>query len=178
MNGGIAFAYAPVVLDEKVGPCGALRLHFSTNNSIVEGADGAQFHVSLLGPDAYVSPDWYETPGMVPTWNYITVEGQGIARKLSSDALRQLLADLSAEQETRLLPKKAWTIEKVPEQKMKLLLGAIVGFEIRLDRLAGKFKLSQNIKPEDFEGTLRGLDARGDAASVAVAAAMRKAIAP
>jgi transcriptional regulator len=166
------------VLDEATRPYGALRLHFSTNNSIVEGADGAQFHVSFLGPDAYISPDWYETAGMVPTWNYIAVEGRGIARKLNPGELRQLLADLSAQEEKRLAPKDPWTIDKVPEQKMKMLMSAIVGFEVRLESLVGKFKLSQNIKDEDFVGALRGLDARGDAASIAVAAAMRKASAP
>lgn len=178
MSGRVALGYAPVVLDEHVGPYGALRLHFSANNSIVEDVDGAQFHVSFLGPDAYVSPDWYETPGMVPTWNYVAVEGQGIARRLNPDELRQLLVDVSAVQESRLLPKTPWTIDKVPEQKMQMLMGAIVGIEVRLQKLAGKFKLSQNIKASDFEGAIVGLEARGDASSLAVARSMRKTTAP
>jgi transcriptional regulator len=174
----VEFAYAPIVLDPEEGPYGSIRFHLASNNPIVEGADGAQFHVSFLGPDAYISPDWYETAGVVPTWNYIGVEGQGIARKLDSDALRQLLIDVSATQEAKLLPKKPWTIDKVPEQKMNMLMNAIAGFEVRLESLDGKFKLSQNLKPADFEGAVRGLEKRGDALSVAVAAAMRKTIAP
>ena len=177
-SGAVTLAYAPVILDPHAGPKGTLRCHFSANNSIVEAAEGTQFHVSFLGPDAYISPDWYETPGMVPTWNYIAVEGRGTARKLDNTELRQLLIDLSADQEQRLLPKKPWTIDKVPEPKMGALMGAIVGFELRLDELAGKFKLSQNIKPADFDGAARGLEARGDAMSAAVARAMRKTTEP
>jgi transcriptional regulator len=174
----VEFAYAPIVLDAAAGPNGTIRFHLASNNPIVDGADGAQFRISFLGPDAYISPDWYETAGIVPTWNYIAVEGQGVARKLNSDALRQLLADVSASQEAKLFPKKPWTIDKVPEQKMSMLMNAIVGFEIRLESLAGKFKLSQNLKPADFDGAVRGLEARADAVSRAVAAAMRRAIAP
>jgi transcriptional regulator len=178
VSGAVILAYAPVVLDAHAGKFGTLRFHFSTNNSIVEDVDGTQLYFSLFGPDAYVSPDWYDTPSMVPTWNYVAVEGRGVARKLSLGELRQLLIDLSAEQERKLLPKKPWSIEKVPEQKMEMLTGAIVGFELRLDSLAGKFKLSQNLKRQDFDGALRGLEARGDAASKSIAGAMRKTIAP
>jgi transcriptional regulator len=177
-HGAVTFAYAPTVLDDRVGTHGALRVHFSTNNSIVEEADGAQFDVSFVGPDAYISPDWYVTPGIVPTWNYIAVEGRGTARKLDAMEMRQLLIDLSANQEQRLLPKKPWTIDKVPEAKLNALLGVIVGFEIRFEQLEGKFKLSQNVKKADFDGAARGLETRGDAASAAVARAMRKTTAP
>lgn len=177
-DGDVALAYAPVLLDAGTGPFGSLRCHFAASNPIVANIDGAQLRVSLVGPDAYISPDWYETPGIVPTWNYLAVEGSGPARKLDTAELRQLLVDISADQERRLSPKQPWTIDKVPAAKMNALMGAIVGIEIRLERLEGKFKLSQNIKPEDFAGALRGLEARGDAASLAVAAAMRKAIAP
>jgi transcriptional regulator len=85
----------------------------------------------------------------------------------------QLLVDLSAAEEGHLRPKKPWTIDKVPEPKMTTLLNAIVGFEVALGTLEGKFKLSQNLKPEDFRGAAEGLEARGDAQSVAVAHAMR-----
>ena len=66
----------------------------------------------------------------------------------------------------------------MPEQRLNALTHAIVGFEVRLESLSGKFKLSQDKKREDFEGALRGLEARSDAASAAVAGAMRKITPP
>ena len=69
--------------------------------------------LSCLGPDAYISPDWYGTPDQVPTWNYLAVEAEGPLRRLDEDELTQLLDDLSAEHEARLAPKPAWTRAKM-----------------------------------------------------------------
>jgi transcriptional regulator len=169
--GAVAFAYVPVVVDAD----GTVRFHLARGNPLAQLADGAVMRLSFLGADAYVSPDWYASEGMVPTWNYSAVEGQGAVRRLNEAELRSLLVDLSAAEEAKLLPKQPWTVDKVPAAKMAMLLNAIAGFSVRCETLEGKFKLSQNVKPEDFAGALRGLEARGDAASRAVAAAMRKA---
>jgi transcriptional regulator len=169
VEGTVQLAYAPVV----VGDDGTARLHLARGNPLATLADGARLRLSFLGPHAYVSPDWYRTPGMVPTWNYSAVEGEGAVRRLDDAELRTLLADLSAAEEAHLSPKTPWTVDKVPAAKMATLLAAITGFSLRLETLEGKFKLSQNIKPEDAEGAMQGLAARGDAASVAVAGAMR-----
>jgi transcriptional regulator len=85
-----------------------------------------------------------------------------------------LLVDLSAAEENKLAPKKPWTIDKVPEEKMGVLLNAIVGFSLRFEALEGKFKLSQNVTPEDAEGVMRGLVQRGDADGREIANAMRR----
>jgi len=85
-----------------------------------------------------------------------------------------LVVDLSAQEEAKLLPKQPWLIDKVPPERAEALLNGIVGFSLSFERLEGKFKLSQDKKPEDFAGVIAGLEARGDAASMAVAAAMRK----
>ena len=169
LDGAVQLAYAPVVLDGDV-----VRFHLAAANPVAQAGDGARMTLSFLGAHAYVSPDWYATAGMVPTWNYSAVEGTGIARRLGGDALRTLLADLSAAEEGHLAPKKAWTMDKVPETKMAMLLNAITGFSVRFETLQGKFKLSQNLKPEDAAGAIDGLAARGDAQSVGVAAAMRR----
>jgi transcriptional regulator len=175
IDGTIAFAYAPVVLDADNGPHGSVRFHLAGINPVAAVPDGTPFTLSFLGPDAYVSPDWYETHGRVPTWNYLAVEGRGVVERMSGDHLRQLLVDLSAEEENRLLPKRPWTIDKVPEDKMGALMNAIAGFTVRFETLEGKFKLSQNVTQEDAEGVMRGLIQRGDPAGRAVAKAMRKA---
>lgn len=170
-EGRVHFAYAPVVLTDE--GTGTIRFHLAKANAMAALADGARLSVSVIGPDAYISPDWYETPGLVPTWNYIAVEGIGIARKLSREETLSLLDDLSAQEEEKLRPKTPWTMAKVPEQRRAALLNAIVGFSLVFETLQGKFKLSQDKKPEDFARVIAALEARGDAASLAVAAAMR-----
>jgi transcriptional regulator len=172
---GVQLAYAPVILSADGG---SARFHLTANNPVGQAADGARVTLSFLGAHAYISPDWYETAGMVPTWNYEAVEGRGMVRKLDPDALRALLDALSQAEEVRLAPKPVWTADKVPAEKMARLLAAITGFEIVFESLQGKFKLSQNLAPQDFGGALRGLDMRGDPASSGVAAAMRKAQKP
>lgn len=174
VDGAIAFAYAPVVLDADAGSHGTVRFHLAGNNPLANIADRTALQISFLGPDAYVSPDWYETKGRVPTWNYLAVEGRGAAKRLNSDGLRQLLVDLSAVEESKLLPKKPWTIDKVPEEKMGPLMNAIMGFSVQFETLEGKFKLSQNVPREDAEGVMRGLVQRDDPQSRAVAREMRK----
>jgi len=169
VGGAVQLAYAPVV----IGDDGAARFHLARANPLAQSGDGARVRLSFLGPHAYVSPDWYASAGMVPTWNYCAVEGEGALKRLDEQDLRRLLVDLSRAEEEKLLPKKPWTIDKVPPEKMMKLLGAIAGFSLRFEKLEGKFKLSQNTGPEDRGGVVRGLEARGDAASTAVARAMR-----
>lgn len=173
MDGRIEFAYAPVILDAQGGSLGTLRFHLARTN-IVARADGKQMFFSFKGPDAYVSPDWYETKMLVPTWNYIAIEAKGIARRLHGDDLRQLLADLSEVQESQLRPKAPWTMEKVPQERLSALSTAIVGLEVPLETLEGKFKLSQDKKPDDVKGVIAGLEGRGTPGAQAVAAAMRE----
>jgi transcriptional regulator len=172
IDGAPQFAYAPVAVDAE-GPRGRVRYHLARSNPLAK-FDAAKVRLSFLGPDAYVSPDWYKTEGLVPTWNYVAVEGSGVAEQLDRAALRQLLVDLSGDQEERLLPKKPWTIDKVPEAKMEALLNAIVGFSVSFETLEGKFKLSQDKKPEDFDGVVEALASSRDASGLAVAAAMSR----
>jgi transcriptional regulator len=172
--GRMEFAYAPVVLDAEPAPLGRLRFHLARANPLAEIAEGAGIKFSILGPHAYVSPDWYATPGLVPTWNYIAVEGMGRVRRLSESGLRRSLSDLAAQEENALAPKQPWRIARVPPEQLDAMLDAIVGFELPLDSLEGKAKLSQNRARQDAEGAIAGLERRGDAASNAVAVEMRK----
>lgn len=174
-DGALRIAYAPVVVDSDKGSLGTVRFHLAANNPLSEMPDGAALTFSMIAADAYVSPDWYDTQGRVPTWNYIAIEGRGTVGRLTGDDLRQLLVDLSAAEEARLLPKAPWTIDKVPAEKMDALMNAIAGFSLRFDMLEGKFKLSQNVTPEDIEGVIRGMEQRGDAMSLKIANAMRSA---
>lgn len=174
LRGEVHFAYAPIVTDAGPPPFGTVRFHLARANPLTE-IDGEMVHLSFLAADAYVSPDWYETKGFVPTWNYVAVEARGRVRVLDEGALRQLLIDLSAAAEEPLLPKPPWRIDKVPEERLAVLANGICGFSAVLERLEGKFKLSQDKKPADVAGVIAALEARGDRQSLAVAQAMKAA---
>jgi transcriptional regulator len=167
------FAFTPVVLNRN-GKRGGIRFHLALRNPMSDTIDGTKLAFSFMGPHAYISPDWYRSLVTVPTWNYMAVEGKGAVRRLSREELRSLVIDLSAQEEAHLRPKAPWLIDKVPAARSEALLGAIVGFEVVFEELAGKFKLSQDKKAEDLAGVIEGLEARGNAASVAVAKEMRK----
>jgi len=173
-NGAVQLAYAPVVLDETMGPLGGIRFHLALRNPATSIEDGTRVRVSFLAADAYVSSDWYETIVTVPTWNYIAVEGEGAVRKLDPYGLQALVIALSAQEEAKLAPKAPWTVDKLPEGRFAALLNAIVGFALPFERLEGKFKLSQDKNPDDRRGVIAGLEARDDPASLAVVRAMRK----
>jgi transcriptional regulator len=130
--------------------------------------------LSLVAADAYVSPDWYRTTVTVPTWNYIAVEGAGRLRRLDDSGLRRLLVDLSSTHEEKLRPKIPWTLDKISEERVAALLNGIRGFTVALETLEGKFKLSQDKTSGNVAGVIAGLEARGDAASLAVAEAMKE----
>jgi len=173
VQGRLHFAYAPMAVDAEPGPRGAVRFHLAFGNPIAQ-LDDADVRLSFLGQDAYVSPDWYETKSSVPTWNYIAVEGAGRLRRLDHVGLRRLLVDLSSTQEEKLRPKIPWTFDQIGEERAAALLNGIRGFTIALETLEGKFKLSQDKTPGNVAGVIAGLEARGDAASRAVAEAMKK----
>ncbi|MBV9332091.1 MAG: FMN-binding negative transcriptional regulator, partial [Alphaproteobacteria bacterium] len=160
--------------DEDAGPLGGVRFHLARNNPLASSTDAALFF-SFRGPDAYISPDWYASKVMVPTWNYVAIEAHGIAKRMDKPALRDLLVDLSAQEEARLLPKPPWTISKVPEDLLDKLFGAIVGVSVRFESILGKFKLSKDKSEADYQGIAAGLAARGDASALSVASWMKKA---
>ncbi|HLY04923.1 MAG TPA: FMN-binding negative transcriptional regulator [Rhizomicrobium sp.] len=174
LQGEVHFAYAPVVADPGPPPFGTLRFHLARANPLAD-IDGDLVHFSFLAGDAYVSPDWYETKGFVPTWNYIAIEARGRARAMDEPALRQLLIDLSAAAEESLVPKPPWRIEKMAQDRLAALMNGIRGFSVALDRLEGKFKLSQDKKAADAAGVIAALEARGDSESLAIARAMKTA---
>ncbi len=169
----VQFAYAPIVVDRAAGPLGTLRFHLARANPFAGIADDTRLHFSFRGADAYISPDWYRSPAMVPTWNYIAVEASGLVKTLTQAGLRTLLDDLSTQEETRLAPKRPWTMDKVPEERQRSLMSAIVGFSVTLDSLKGKFKLGQEKSVADFDGAVAGLEGRGDSASLTIAREMK-----
>lgn len=141
---GLRIAHAPVVV-RRDGEGVALDFHLSRNNVLAQiFARGAPALAVSQGPDAYVSPDWYERPDQVPTWNYLTVEAEGEVAPLGEADLIQILDDLSAQAEARLAPKPPWTRHKMSPGRFEAMLAGIQGFRLRPHRLEGTYKLSQN----------------------------------
>ncbi|HVH80088.1 MAG TPA: FMN-binding negative transcriptional regulator, partial [Stellaceae bacterium] len=128
--------------------------------------------VVFSGPHAYISPSWYGAGPAVPTWNYASVHAYGAARAISDKAwLRDLLLRLSERHETR--EAAPWRMQDQPDTFLDGMLNGIVGFEIAVSRLEGKFKLSQNRPAGDRPRIIAALEARGDAEANGVAQLMR-----
>jgi transcriptional regulator len=174
IDGEIHFAYVPLIMDSEPAPLGAVRFHVARANPLARLEDGALVKFSVLGPHAYISPDWYEADGQVPTWNYVAVEGRGRAKRVGAVETRAHLEALAAQEEAALAPKPAWRIARVPEERLVKMLPQIVGFHLVLDSLEGKVKLSQNKSAADRTRVIAALETRGDAESAGVAQAMRK----
>ena len=155
---GPAVVHAPVVAGPE-----RLLFHVSRSNPAAAKLEGARAIASVMGPDFYVSPDWYGTDDQVPTWNYLAVEAEGPLRRLDEGELAALLDRLSAEHEERLAPKKPWTRDKMSPGRFEAMLKAIVGYEMRIEALRGTRKLGQNKKVEEREGVADALAALGRA---------------
>jgi transcriptional regulator len=125
------------------------------------------------GPHAYISPRWYESGPAVPTWNYADVHAYGRARVIDDAAwLRGFLDRLSTRHEAG--SEQPWRIEDQPAAYMNGMLRGIVGIELAVNRLEGKFKLSQNRPAADRPRIVAALDAHSDAEAKAIAALMRE----
>ena len=136
-------SHLPLILDNSVGSQGTLIGHMARNNPQWQDfASGAEILVMFHGPHAYVSPAWYEAKNMVvPTWNYMAVHAYGIARIQSEEILERTLHRLVGVHEKAF--QQPWVLE-ITQPMRERMLSAIVGFEITLTSVEGKFKLSQN----------------------------------
>lgn len=136
----------------------AIDFHVSRGNALAAFLEvGFRGLAVSLGPDAYISPDWYEGPDQVPTWNYLSVEAEGPVAALDETGLIALLDALSAQEEARLLPKRPWTRAKMAPGTFERMLRGIIGARLTVERLEGTFKLSQNKGQADRAGVIAAL---------------------
>lgn len=144
----IAFATVvvdgPMLVHVPVLVAGPDRIRFHVSRGNRAKLEGKRAIVSVLGPDAYISPDWYGQEDQVPTWNYLAVEAEGPLSPLDEAELTGLLDDLSAAHEARLAPKPAWTRAKMSPGRFEGMLKAIIGYELAIEDLRGTRKLGQN----------------------------------
>lgn len=152
-----------------------LELHVMRSNPIWQALDDDKPAIlAVMGPDGYISPDWYEVPDQVPTWNYVAVHLQGTLRRIQHQDLYGVLERLSAHFETRLAPKTPWHSSKMTEGVMDRMMRMIVPCRMTITDLHSTWKLSQN-KPDDVRLRAAAQVQTGTGSELAALAALMQA---
>ncbi|MEO9251227.1 MAG: FMN-binding negative transcriptional regulator [Gemmatimonadaceae bacterium] len=169
---GLFATHLPLVLDRSRGPHGTLQGHVArANPQHKQMLVLPEALVIFSGADAYITPMWYaakaEHGKVVPTWNYVAVHGYGtITFRDDHTFLRPHLEALTKRHEGKR--DEPWLLSDAPEEYIAQLERAIVGFELPISRLEGKWKMSQNRSSADIDGVVRGLAASPDVGDRAV----------
>jgi transcriptional regulator len=165
-------SHIPFVLDRARGPNGTLFAHVASNNPQSELFDVVQQMLAIFqGPHGYISPRWYNPGNAVPTWNYAVVHAYGTPRVIT-DA-----EEIHHQQEIMIAAfegTEGWTMDSQPESYIDGMLRGITAFEMPIERLEGKFKLSQNRSIEDQNSVIAALAASNFPWDHALAEMMRK----
>ena len=174
---GLVANSVPFVLDSEASRLGTLKVHVARANpqwrDLQERPDAL---VVFQGHDHYITPSWYdtkrETGKVVPTWNYTMVQAKGRAKVMDDAWLAQQIEELTRSLETRR--ERPWAVGDAPADFIAMQRRAIVGLEIEILDLRGKWKTSQNRNAADRAGVASGLDALGDEESRAMAGIVRE----
>jgi transcriptional regulator len=170
---GLEANHIPFELDADPEPWGTLRGHVAKANPVWRNfSPTIEPLIIFQGPQAYISPSWYPskkiTGEVVPTYNYLIVHGSGAMRIIHDrEWLRGLVTRLTDRFEAGRNAR--WQVTDAPTPFIDKQLAAIVGIEIALSKLTGKWKVSQNRPAEDRSGVVQGLSERGDGESSAIA---------
>jgi transcriptional regulator len=172
LDGELFATHVPMLLDADRGPFGTLLGHVARANPHARAFDGTTRALAMfLGPHAYVSPRWYVAGPNVPTWNYVAVHAAGVLSAVTDpNAVRALLERSASVYESDA--DRPWSLASVPGAFASGLQRGVVAFELAIDRLEGKRKLSQNKAPADRAGVVTALRAYGGADAMAIAEAM------
>lgn len=171
--GGLQANFIPFLIDTQGSDHGTLRAHLArANPQLRELGLVDECLVVFQGPQTYVSPSLYptkqETGKVVPTWNYITVHAWGRPRVMDDAAwVANQIDDLTRHKEAaRAAP---WNVADAPEPFLAAQLKGIVGLQIPIARIEGKWKVSQNRNAADQAGVAEGLRGNGEEADVMAA---------
>jgi transcriptional regulator len=169
---GVPFAsHLPFLLDRAAGPHGTLMGHMARANPQWRHVAGHTALAVFSGPHAYISPSWYETEHVVPTWNYTAVHAYGPVELVEDRDALLVIVERSVATFEAAMP-NPWALDATGAF-VDRLLGQIVGFRIPIERLEGKWKLSQNHPAERREKVVRALAAQGGEDARRVAEMMR-----
>lgn len=142
---------------------GAVQFHLSRGNALTRHLEGGTALIVVNGPDAYVSPRWYDNRDTVPTWDYVALELEGRVRRMADEGLEAFLHAAIAKHEARLAG-APWRAEESSEKVWAGLFRGITGFEMEVLAWRPTFKLSQNKPAATRERIADGLEAAGSAA--------------
>ncbi len=180
--GGLEANHIPLQIVASTNPLGTLRGHVARANPLLVGLrSDVEALVIFHGPDAYISPSWYaskvESGKVVPTWNYAVAHAYGYVRIVDDrDWLRTQIDSLTTQHEAQ--QREPWSVADAPSDYIEKMLGAIVGIEIVITRLLGKWKVSQNQPHGNQTGVIAGLRAAGTASAIEVADLVAEAAGP
>ena len=175
---GLDANHVPFEVDPDPAPFGTLLAHLPRANPVWREAAGADVLVLFQGAEIYISPSWYptkqETAKVVPTWNYAVVHAHGRLRAIEDrDWLRTFVTRLTDRHEGgRPDP---WKVTDAPADYVESMLRGIVGLEIPIARLVGKWKVSQNRPAHDQDGVVEGLSQHETPNASAMADLVRRA---
>jgi len=171
---GINANHIPLHFSEGPEPFGILRGHVARSNPIWRAPEPDTDVLAIFhGPDAYISPSWYATKQeagkVVPTWNYTVVHAYGSLRIINDASwIRTQLEALTAHNEAAF--SEPWAVSDAPAEFTEKLIEAIVGIEIVITRLTGKWKVSQNQPEKNQRSVIQGLNDSGQSEAFAMAA--------
>lgn len=153
-------------MDRSAGPFGTLFGHLARANPQAQKQSSVSNDALVIfaGPDAHITPEWYatkrETGRVVPTWNYVAVHVCGTLRLHDDPEFRrEHLERLTQRHEARRT--SAWHVSNAPTDDIAQQMKAIVGLTVEIERLEGKWKMSQNREDADITGVIDGLNATG-----------------
>lgn len=179
-NGDIEVNHIPFILHEDRGEFGTLVGHVARSNTVWKNfSEDKNSVIVFQGEQAYITPSWYPSKHqhgkVVPTWNYMVVHAEGIPKLIcEGDRLLEHLNELTNTHEAeQALP---WKVSDAPQEFINKLRQAIVGIEVPIRKLTGKWKLGQNRPAADQLGIISGLTSGGDAQSNALALELKKHI--
>lgn len=163
-SGGLIANLVPFILADA-GDRGTLQAHIARASDQVESLRAeAETLIVFHGPEAYITPSWYpskkEHGRVVPTWNYVVVQVRGTPRLIDDPAwLRAQIGNLTSSQENQR--PEPWEVADAPESFIESQLKAIIGIEIPILKIEGKWKVSQNRSDADRQGVYQGLQSEG-----------------
>lgn len=166
---GLIASHVPMLIEPGPAPFGTLIGHVArANPHWQEAATKTEALAIFLGPNTYVSPNLYatkrKTGKVVPTWNYVAIHAYGPVRFYDDAArLLDLVTRLTDAHEAHR--QERWRVSDAPAEYTRSMLKAIVGFELPIARLEGKWKMSQNRPAEDIPGIVEGLSREGEPAA-------------
>ncbi|CTQ49264.1 FMN-binding negative transcriptional regulator [Jannaschia donghaensis] len=140
---GPLLSHVPVLLSDDAA---TVDLHLVRSNPILRAAP-CDAVISVMGPDGYVSPDWYGVDDQVPTWNYVAVHLRGSLRMLDPEEMRDMLDRQSADAEAHLAPKPPWQVAKMTPDVRDRMMRQILPCRMAVTSVVATWKVSQN-KPD------------------------------